>query len=586
MAEALARLGDQKGAQAMLTVAKEIDLHAYAIQNAGLYESEGFESFCARIEKLAAIPNIQKAPNLENIADLTLIAGGDLCLARQLPGIVEQHGSEWPLEKLHGRLSSADVAIVNLESVSSTLGDFLEKPERRPFYYHSPPETIDVLVKAGINVVGVANNHALDSGPSAFEQQLEILDSCGIAACGGGRDFNEAARPTYITVKNRTIAFIAVDTRTPWMAATSKKPGINYASEDKLLRLLAASITVARLHSDFVIVTPHWGPNWKESPTPSRQNIAHTLIDLGADAILGHSAHILQGVEIYRGRPIVYDMGSLLFDRVNENRMQQAALFELGLGRNGFEQLRIIPVCLNRGSAELASGEKAMEIRDLIIGLSKDLIPNKHFDRSGEDLVVSLAPDIGHHSLPRHPLPPLQSYHPSKLKEVPEFYRELPSQWENVEIPETAKFADIVKVNSWLDVCGAQWASSIHPGYGFLCEVFILAAPPPAGRWEARLSAVNSSGKVVFTYVHPVGESVPLPRKWTKKGIVSDRFIARPPSDLPAGEYKLYWHLFDQVMSKRMSCEYQHERLTNKMVFLGTIDVSVREKKVVKKLAS
>jgi len=526
-------------------------------------------------------PSIQEQPLISeadktnitaNTANIRLMAGGDVMLGRQMPGWVALHGPSWPLTGVAKLLETADLALVNLETCVSTLGDFLDKGGRQPYYYHALPEMLDVLSAANIQCVTTANNHAMDYGKEALVQQCELLDAGGFLHSGSGRDFTQAALPGYAQINGLTIAFIGVETETPVMQAGIDTPGIFHAPIKNLLNAVAASIATARTHADIVIVTPHWGDNWQEAPSPLLRDVARGLIDLGADAVLGHSAHILQGVELHAGRPIVYDMGTLLFDRVTQNRMSDTALFELELDARGVRQITIHPVKLSRGQAHLATNNDAERIRNLVIQLSHNLNPATQFEPVNEGLrIVCVPPAI--HDLKKKPPP--GCFTQNTRPEVPAQYRQLRSNLVYDTLPVDCQWATPVVVNSALEILGARFATPVQPGRGFVCEVYFRAAPPPMpSRVEARLTALAPGGIPAFVYTHPVAEGIHPPSRWNRNEVICDRVLVRPGKELDEGDYDLYWQLVD--LDKRVSIQVEgaHERLLDGKIFLGKLTVS------------
>lgn len=507
-------------------------------------------------------------------SSVKLIAGGDVCLGRQMPGYVGLHGPAWPLRGVAPRLRQADLALVNLETSVTTTGDFLDKGGRRPYYYHNRPEMLDVLVEAGIQVVCSANNHAMDYGAEGLRQQSGILDACGFAHFGAGVDEQAAAMPAYVQAGGLALAFVGVETETPGMRAGVSQAGIQYAQGADILPAVAASIAQARAHADLIVVSPHWGKNWLEAPSEEFRRLARAFIDLGADAVLGHSAHILQGVELHAGKPIVYDMGTLLFDRVEQDRMRYSALFELTLTPAGVAALEIIPVRLESGRATLAEGVDAGMVRKLIIDSSKALCPETRFSMRNGSLVLACAPA----SRPdgrRQLAPAERARNAGNPPKVPEELRGLKSNVVYPEIPAGCAWPTPVRVNAGLEVLGVRCAAQVRPRRGFLCEVFFRSQRPPAGRWEARLTGIAEKGEANFTYTHPVAEGIWPTACWRRDEIIGDRVVVRPPGQLPAGRYRLYWHLTDLESGTSMPVEPTADtRLVAGMVHIGKIEVA------------
>lgn len=572
IANACAGGGDELAARAYLRLAEHLQGQGATIPETGfsvptLLAQEDYSEIAAQLDG-----NPRQAFGMT--ASVKLIAGGDVCLGRQMPGYVGLHGPAWPFQRLVSRLHHADLAMVNLETSVTTIGDFLDKGGRRPYYYHNHPEMLNVLVEASIQVVCSANNHAMDYGADALKQQSGILDASGFAHFGAGADDQAAAMPAYVQVGGLTLAFVGVETETPSMSARASKPGIQHASGADILPLVAASIAQARAHSDLIVISPHWGKNWLEAPQEAFRSLARAFIDLGADAVLGHSAHILQGVELYAGKPIVYDMGTLLFDRVEQNRMRYSALFELTLNSAGIESLEIIPVWLDSGRATLAEGVNAGAVRKLVTDLSKALCSETSFTLRGESLILGCSP-ASKQDYRRQSSPVERTWIADTLPKVPTELRGLKSNVVYPEIPADCAWPMPVKVNVNLEVMGVRYAAQVRPRRGFLCEVFFRSARPPVGRWEARLTGIAERGGANFTYTHPVAEGIWPAEHWRRDEVIGDRVVVRPPSQLPEGVYRLYWHLIDLESGASMPVEaHTDSRLTADMVYLGKIEIS------------
>lgn len=573
MAEDYFLLGDAEAGDACLKISRDIPLHDRQVERAELYDKASFEKFCIKMR--ASTPETGMAKSV-SATPVHILAGGDVCLARQLPGLVDMKGADWCFKELGAMFAQADAVLANLETAVTTMGDFLDKQERRPYYYRCRPEMLDVLVKAGINVVNIANNHAMDFGAEAFDQELEILDACGIAHCGGGRNSQEAAEPCFVRAGEFVVAFIGVHTDTGMMGATATQAGINYVPEENLLRSVAASVALAKCHADFIVVTPHWGANWTERPTENRRTLARQIIDLGVDAILGHSSHILQGIEVYKERPIVYDMGTLLFDRVNSDRMQYSALFDLEMAANGVRRLTIIPIRLYKGRVIKSQEIDADYVRKLILALSEELGSGIEFAREGENLTIELAPTMKPSY--RLPMSSAKYYDPKGVRRISDFYKGLKSNVVCDSVPVGCRWPTLVTLSNGVQILGASVASPVRAGRGFLCEVFIRAGKPITGRWEARVTAwktgdENTGDEEVFEYTHPIAEGIWPQSRWKECEIICDRIVVRPPKEIIEGCYKLSWQLVDRDNELAVIVSSGDTRIVNGEVYIGEITV-------------
>ena len=109
--------------------------------------------------------------------------------------------------------------------------------------------------------------------------------------------------------------FLALADHPAEWQATPRRPGINYIDPERYDRAaLAAQVAAARAAGDLCVVSVHWGPNWAWRPAPAVRALGRALVELGADLVFGHSAHHVQGIEVYRGAPIIYGAGDFVDD--------------------------------------------------------------------------------------------------------------------------------------------------------------------------------------------------------------------------------------------------------------------------------
>jgi UDP-N-acetylmuramyl pentapeptide synthase/poly-gamma-glutamate capsule biosynthesis protein CapA/YwtB (metallophosphatase superfamily) len=297
---------------------------------------------------------------MENPAFATVVWGGDVVLARRQHYLTQHIGADRVLNL--PTLRAADLSIVNLECVIATVGEQgVDKGEGGPFYFRGRPELLRILAYSGVRAVTTANNHCGDYGPEAVIEQLQWLDRAGLQQAGTGHDKSSAFRPTYCRAGNINVALLSIDTTQASFAATDAGPGTAYLSlkaPETWQRTLEPVISEARRKAHVVLVAVHWGENFVHAPTEAARTIGRILVDSGADAVLGSSAHVLQGVEIYRERPIIYDAGNLLFDSIR-SKPDDCGLFKLDINENGVSALTFVPVAGYTGYSEERTGEDA-----------------------------------------------------------------------------------------------------------------------------------------------------------------------------------------------------------------------------------
>ncbi|EKE70322.1 CapA family protein [Celeribacter baekdonensis] len=293
-------------------------------------------------------------------ASAILAWGGDVNLGRRQHYRSKQLGYDQVLDI--PELKSADLSIVNLECVVSSLGaQGVIKGEGGPYYYRARPEMLNILTAANIDAVAVANNHSGDYGPQALMQQQDILRALGIAYAGSGRTRDEAFRPTFCTAGAVRVALFSVDATQFRFAATDETPGTAYVSLDDphaWREEFEPRIAEAKKQADLAIIAVHWGANNAPAPDDDEIAVGHALIDAGADAVLGASAHRLQGIEIYKAKPIIHDAGDLLFDSIR-SQFSDGGVFRLGLSPEGVKWVEFIPIGVGFGFSQRLRGDAA-----------------------------------------------------------------------------------------------------------------------------------------------------------------------------------------------------------------------------------
>ena len=188
------------------------------------------------------------------------------------------------------------------------------KPAPKTFNFKLSPRNIEALESACIRFVSLANNHSLDYFEQGLLDSREALQKHGIAFAGVGTA-HEATAPVVVDHGGTKVVFLGYSDHYEEWKATDIYRGINFIDPGNYDReKLAAEIQYAASLGDLLIVFIHWGPNWRWIPSKDIQKLAHDFIDLGATAVFGHSAHHVQGIEIFKGKPIIYGAGGFIDD--------------------------------------------------------------------------------------------------------------------------------------------------------------------------------------------------------------------------------------------------------------------------------
>ncbi|MEY4705206.1 MAG: hypothetical protein RL042_1408 [Nitrospirota bacterium] len=292
---------------------------------------------------------------------------GDVMLGRLVDQYVIQNQSIGP-DKIWSDvlplLLKADRRLINLECVISGRGREWQ-PESKTFHFRARPRAIDFLRAAKIDCVTLANNHVLDYGTDALLECLALLDRAGIKRTGAGASLAEALTPAIVDLPQGRLGVVSLTDNEPEWEAGEKKPGIHYIAYDAkglvepYWSRLAQVLKQVRGQADLVIVSAHVGPNWG-APSAAMRVLAHQIIDLGADLYWGHSNHTPQGIELYKGKAILYSTGDFLDDYAVDaaERNDLSFLFIVELERGRIARILLHPLCIEDLYVRLAKEQE------------------------------------------------------------------------------------------------------------------------------------------------------------------------------------------------------------------------------------
>lgn len=335
-------------------------------------------------------------------APLRIMLGGDVMLGRGVAQHILWHGPEYPLGPVSPLLRAADLALVNLEC-TFTASSRRWTGRSKSFYFNAPPEAVRVLDEAGIDMVSLANNHVLDFGNAGLRETLRALRHYGIRFSGAGKDLDAATAPAIIRCGSHGIGMVAFCDHQADFAADRDQPGIAYLDFDDELAVLATFRNALGLlrHApvDWPILSLHWGPNMAFRPSTRMRRLAHAAIGMGWKVVFGHSAHVFQGIELYRGCPIVYAAGDLVDDYLIDPcfKNDHQLLFELEFGADRLRRIRLHPVIIENCQSRPAAGEQFAYIAQWMRLLCHEM--GTHLRQAGSDLWID-ADDAGAGTLP------------------------------------------------------------------------------------------------------------------------------------------------------------------------------------------
>lgn len=347
---------------------------------------------------------------------MTLVLAGDLVLDEPDPG-------KW-LSGIAPALRQADLAIGHLEVPHTDCPDEVGADVPSP---GAPPANLLALAEAGFSAVSLAGNHIADCGPQGIADTIAGLERAGLAYAGAGPDLAAARRPAMLAAQGLEVALLSYNCVGPefgWAgpgkAGCAYLPLVTAGGEPVAPRsriagiapeayaILRADIAAARSAADLVLVAMHKGRVHTPAVLePYERHLARAAIDLGADAVVGHHAHIARGIEFHRSKPIFHGLGNgCVVTRAlspaqdhparrewAERRKQLfgfepdpaytlapfhpearlALLGKLELLADGTQRASVIPVWVEApGRPVLASGERANEVRRYLERITVD----------------------------------------------------------------------------------------------------------------------------------------------------------------------------------------------------------------------
>ena len=324
----------------------------------------------------------------------------------------------WPgLAELAAMLARADLCFSDLETAIRSPS--AEAPTRDGVFLHAAdPAVLDCLDDLSVRLLATANNHVWDLGSGGVVGMLDELDRRDLTHAGAGADLAAAVAPAYRTTVGGTVALVAAASGAvrPGAAASPTRAGINElrrGSDGRLhpadLARILAAIAEAAGNADIVLAYHHnhlldgagrQTPRWQ-------RDFAHLCLEAGASLYASHGAPRLHGIEIYRGRPIFYDLGNLIFQTATaeghyDDAAWQSVVAECRFAGGQFQQMTLTPLQLNsrglggagdlatRGRPSIAKGAGAGAILDRLIELSKPF--GTAIEREGDTAILRARP--------------------------------------------------------------------------------------------------------------------------------------------------------------------------------------------------
>lgn len=253
-----------------------------------------------------------------------LIATGDVIPARVVNiQATKYRNFKWPYEQTADILRDADITFINLETPLIKNCPLVNDGMK----FCGDEKNIEGLVFAGVDIASLANNHASNYDINAVASTADLLNSNGILVTG-------IDGPVYENIKGLTFAFLGYND------ISKIQLGMSNAEEDKIQREIAQ----ARQNADIVVVTFHWGAEYRNQPDERQKYLGHLAIDSGADLVIGNHPHWIQPVEIYKGKLITYAHGNFVFDQEWSLKTKQGVVGKYTFYDNQLVDVEFLPL--------------------------------------------------------------------------------------------------------------------------------------------------------------------------------------------------------------------------------------------------
>jgi len=298
-------------------------------------EMNSFQETCSSIDWLTAPMSIfginpcVAISQFQVTSPITITLGGDVLMEYSLVDTMKKQGADYPFQYVKPYFQQSDYTVVNLETPITDASTAFPKQ----YNFKASPLLLEGLKSSGVDMVSLANNHTLDYGQQGLLDTLSQLEKAGIEQIGGGKNKEEAYSEKIVEIKGQKVAFLAFSRVLPSVSwyARDNKPGL--ASGYQVDR--AANIVEnVKNKADYVLVYYHWGDEKVNRPNQDQKTIARTLIDHGADAIIGSHPHVLQGFETYKGKPVAYSLGNFLFPDYVSGRTAETGVLKLQFNKD------------------------------------------------------------------------------------------------------------------------------------------------------------------------------------------------------------------------------------------------------------
>jgi gamma-polyglutamate biosynthesis protein CapA len=276
---------------------------------------------------------------------VTIVAVGDIFLGDHpvtlnhgVNSMIKKRGCDYLFKKVSRYLRSGDIVCGNLEGIVSP-----KKPGEIGIEYEifwGQPECAPSLQLAGFNCLFLANNHTAQHGKDALERTCSLLNSHNIKWTGFNADAPMMPIPAMFNIRGIKVAVLAYCETQQYHLDRLFLPRLDYD-------IIKTQVDNLKNECDIIILSLHWGDEFIDYPSPTQIDLAHSIIDMGVNIILGHHSHTVQGIEQYKHGLIAYSLGSFVKD-LWPRKLRESIVLKCELSPQRVKRYEIWPVLINK----------------------------------------------------------------------------------------------------------------------------------------------------------------------------------------------------------------------------------------------
>ncbi len=269
---------------------------------------------------------------------------GDIMLDRSVAKVMGTDGLDYLFANLRGRedrfFEGMHMLVANLE------GPFAPTrvPTSKSIAFRFDSKLANDLKQYGFDAFSLANNHTVDMGWKNVDFTKQVLKDAGLGSFGN--QYDEDAGDIYISGEEQNLPFKVAFV------------GLSTVGNELDMTVVKQMITKAKQQAKFLIINIHWGEEYQQKSNKFQQELGHKLIDLGADAIIGHHPHVVQEMERYKGKPIFYSLGNFIFDQYFSKETQEGLSIGLIIADDGKITWHVFPFFSKKSQVQLMTGER------------------------------------------------------------------------------------------------------------------------------------------------------------------------------------------------------------------------------------